>query len=162
MPINLSEKRIKENVEFLKSHLPSKPAAVAGFYKLPKEFSKNVIDSYFSQNSLQEISDHIGYFLGILKSVKVTFVEETTDPRWTVSSGGIVFIDNNNNNSNVSGLYRVMGYDHGEILLIKKNKYQLKHILAILAHEYAHHYLYQYNIRKNKVIRAKRNQNRYS
>jgi len=151
MPINLSDKKIKENLEFLKSHLPSKPTAVDGFYNLPKEFSKNVIDSYFSQNSLQKISDHIGYFSGILKSVKITFVEETTDPRWTVSSGGIVFIDNNNSNSNVSGLYRVMGYDHSEILLIKKNKYQLKHILAILAHEYAHHYLYQYNIRKDNV-----------
>jgi len=149
MPINLSEKKIKENIEFLKSHLPSKPTAVDGLYKLPKEYSKNVIDSYFSQNSLQKISDHMGYFLGIMKSVKITFVEETTDPRWTVSNSGIVSIDSDHNNSNVSGLYRVMGYDHSEILLIKKNKYQLKHILAILAHEYTHHYLHQYNIRKD-------------
>lgn len=149
MPINLSERRIKENLEYLKSHLPSKPTAVDGFCKLPKESSKNVIDSHFSQDSLQRISDHIGYFLGTLKGVKVTFVEETTDPRWTVSSGGTVFMDNNN--SNVSGLYRAMGYDHSEILLIKKNKYQLEHILAILAHEYAHHYLSQYYIRKDNV-----------
>ena len=147
MPISLSKKRIQENLEFLKSHLPAKPTAVDGFYKLPKEFSNNVIDSGFSQNSLQKISDHMGYFLGILKSVRVTFVEENTDPRWTVSSGGDVYMDNNN--SNVSGLYRVIGYDHSEILLIKKHRYQLKHILAILAHEYTHHYLYQKNIRKN-------------
>jgi len=151
MPINLSKKTIKENLQFLKSHLPSKPTAVNGFYKLPKEyeFYKNLIDSNLSQNALQKISDHMGYFLGILKSVRVTFIEEITDPRWTVSSGGVVYTGNNN--SNVSGLYRVMGFDHGEILLIKKNKYQLKHILAILAHEYTHHYLYQYNIRKNNV-----------
>lgn len=146
MPISLSKKRIQENLEFLKSHLPSKPTAIDGFYKLPKEFSNNVINSGFSQNSLQNISDHMGYFLGILKSVRVTFVEETTDPRWTVSSGGDVYMDNNN--LDVSGLYRVMGHDHSEILLIKKNRYQLKHLLAILAHEYTHHYLYQYNIRK--------------
>lgn len=44
-----------------------------------------------------------------------------------------------------------MGYDHSEILLIRKNRYQLEHILAILAHEYAHHYLSQYNIRKDNV-----------
>lgn len=149
MPISLSKKRIQENLEFLKSHLPSKPTAVDGFYKLPKEFSNNVIDSGYSQNSLQKISDHMGYFLGILKSVRVTFVEATSDPRWIVSSGGNVYIDNNN--PNVSGLYRVTGYDHSEILLIKKNKYQLKHLLAILAHEYTHHYLHQYNIRKNNA-----------
>jgi hypothetical protein len=147
MPINLSEKNIKENLEFLKSHLPPKPTAVEGFYKLPKDFSQNVIDSNFSQNSLQKISDHIGYFLGILKSVKVTFVEETTDPRWTISNDGMVFM--NKPNTNVSGLYKVLGHDHSEILLIRKNRYQLKHILAILAHEYAHHYLYKYNIKKN-------------
>ena len=89
MPINLSEKRIKENLEYLRLHLPSKPTAVDGFCKLSYESSKNAIDSRLSQDSLQKISDYIGhYFLGILKSVKVTFVEETTDPRWTASSDG--------------------------------------------------------------------------
>lgn len=149
MPINLSKERIEQNLEFLKSHLPSRPTAVDGFYKLPKEYSENVIDSEFSSESLQKISDHIGYFLGILKSVKVNFVEDTTDQRWTVLGSGEIYMGQNN--SNTSGLYRVIGHDHGEILLIRKNKYELKHILAILAHEYAHNYLYHHNVGKNNT-----------
>lgn len=148
MQINLSEKKIKENIEFLSSHLPSKPTTINGLYKLPDNFLNNEISSFFYQKLLQDISDHMGSFLGI-GNVKVTFLEETTDPKWVVSSSGVVSIDNNQDNSGVSGLYRVVGDDHGEILLIRKNKYELKHILAILAHEYAHHYLYRYNIRKH-------------
>jgi len=147
MSNDLSEKEIKQNLEFLQSHLPPRPTAVDGFYKLPENFSKTVIETYFSQSSLQRISDHIGYFLGILKPIKVNFVEESSDPRWIASNSGM--ITKNENGPSVSGLYRVMGYDHSEILLIKKNKYQLKHVLAILAHEYTHHYLHEHNVRKN-------------
>lgn len=123
-----------------------KPTAVDGFYKLPEKFARDVIETNFSQNSLQQISNHIGYFLGVLMPIKVNFVEEPTDPRWVVSGSGE--ISKSEDGSPVSGLYRVMGYDHGEILLIKKNRYQLKHVLAILAHEYTHHYLHQYGARK--------------
>lgn len=147
MPRDLSKKEIKKNLEFLKSHLPQKLTAVPGIYKLPKKLSDYVIDSNFSQQSLQGISDHIGYFLGVLKSIKITFVDEATDSRWAISNSGI--ISGNKNGSIVAGLYRAIGYDHSEILLIKKNRYQLKHVLAILAHEYTHFYLHQHHVREN-------------
>lgn len=146
MPITLSDKLIKENLEFLHFTLLPKPTAVDGFYQLPRQYEKEVINSGFSQSSLQQISDHMGYFLGILSKVKITLIEETTDPRWTVSNVGEIFT--NTSGGNYSGLYRTMGFDHGEILLIKKFKYQLKHILALLAHEYAHHYLSYYRVKK--------------
>lgn len=149
MSVDLSNKEIKSHLEFLKEHLPPKPTAVDGLYQLPKNLSDDVVKTNFSQNSLQKISDHLGYFLGILKSIKVNFVEETSDPRWVASSAGV--ISQNNTSSSVSGLYRVTGYDHSEILLIKKNRYQLKHLLAILAHEYTHHYLYEHRVRKNET-----------
>ncbi len=149
MPVDLSEKEIKSNLEFLREHLPSRPTAVDGLYQLPKNLSDDVLKTNFSQNSLQKISDHIGYFLGILKSIKVNFVAETTDPRWIASNSGVFIQDDKG--SSTSGLYRVMGYDHSEILLIKKQRYKLKHLLAILAHEYTHHYLYEHGVKKDET-----------
>ena len=140
MSRDLSEEEIKNNLEFLNSKLPTRPTAIDGLYKLPREFWSEVIGTDFSQQSLQRISDHIGYFLGIVKSIQVTFVEDSTDYRWGLG---------NWDNPSVTGLYKAVGYDHGEILLIKKAKYKLKHVLAILAHEYTHHYLYQHNVKKN-------------
>ena len=148
MPLFLSEKQIKLYLIFLHKNLPKNPTAVAGFYKLPKQFHENVIKSNFSEASLQEISNHMGYFLGIIKSVKITFIEQTSDSRWTASSDGTI---SNNNDLTHAGLYRPAGHDHGEIYIIKKNKYQFKHVMAILAHEYTHHYLYLHNVRKNDV-----------
>jgi hypothetical protein len=149
MPLNLTDKEIKLNLIFLHSKLPKNPTAVVGFYKLPKHFYENVIKSNFSEASLQEISNHMGYFLGVFKSVKITFIEQTSDPRWIASSDGTIL--NNNTDLSYSGLYRSLGRGHSEIYLIKKNKYQFKHIMAILAHEYTHHYLYLHNVKKNDV-----------
>jgi len=149
MPINLSDKQIKSNLEFLKEHLSSNPTAVDGLYQLPKNLSDDVIKTNFSQSSLQKISDHIGYFLGILKSVKINFVEETADPRWIASNTGILV--QGNEESSTPGIYKVIGYDHSEIVLIKKYRYQLQNLLAILAHEYTHHYLHEHRVKKDNV-----------
>lgn len=124
------------------------PTAVNSLYFLPAEFAKEVIRSNYSQASLQKISDHIGYYLGLFKSVKITFIEEFTDNRWVGTSDGVLV--DGKNGSPVSGLYKIIGFDHGEILLIKKHKYELKHILAILAHEYTHNYLYHHGIRESE------------
>ena len=32
----------------------------------------------------------MGYFLGIVKSVKITLIEEASDARWAASSSGVV------------------------------------------------------------------------
>jgi len=86
--------------------------------------------------------------LGLFKSVKITFIEEFTDNKWVGTSDGILVGDRNG--SPVSGLYKTIGFDHSEILLIKKHKYELKHILAILAHEYTHNYLYHHRISESE------------
>jgi len=149
MPIDLSNREIKSSLEFLKENLPPKPTAVDGLYQLPENLSDDVIKSNFSQNSLQKISDHIGYFLGILKSVKVNFVEETADPKWIASDTGI--FSQESRESSTPGIYKVIGYDHSEIILIKKYRYQFQNLLAILAHEYTHHYLHKHEVKKDDV-----------
>ncbi len=150
MPISISSQNIREKLSFLKIRLPKQPSAVNGLYSLPTEFAKDIERSNYSQASIQKISDHIGYYLGVLKSVKITFKEEFTDGRWYGTRDGIVVGDQKE--SPMGGLYKVDGFDHNEILLIRKQKYKFKHILAILAHECTHNYLFHHGIRESENL----------
>ena len=150
MQTHLSRTKIRLNLSYLNSNLPKNPTAVAGLYEVPEHLYKAVIESDFSQPSLQEISNHMGYFLGIVKSVKITLIEEASDSRWTVSSSGVV-TPKGANKSSPPGLYKALGSNHSEILIMKKRIYDFKHIMAILAHEYTHHYLHLHNVKKSDV-----------
>jgi len=146
MQKSIPPQKIREILLSLRTNLPERPTVVNSLYSLPAEFVVDVLQSNYSQSSLQKISDHIGYYLGILKSVKITFVEERADNKWVSASDGVV--TGGTSNSPISGLYKTIGFDHSEILLVKKCKYKLKHVLAILAHEYTHNYLYHHNINR--------------
>ncbi|MCK4905429.1 hypothetical protein KAS42_04220 [bacterium] len=150
MQEDISTRKIREKLDFLKTKLPNQPTAINNLYSLPGKFALEVMQSNYSQASLQKVSDHIGYYLGLLKSVKITFIEELTDNRWVGTSDGTLVGDKNG--SPVSGLYKVVGFDSSEILLIKKHKYELEHVLAILAHEYTHNYLSHYGIREAEEL----------
>ena len=148
MQQKISKERIKKKLEYLHSRLPKPPTAVQDLYLLPKHFAEEVLDTNFSRQSLQKISDHIGYFLGLLRSVKINFIEEPTDSEWIGAGNGTIVSDKNG--SSISGLYKVIGVDHSEILIIKKQRYQLEHILAILAHESTHNYLYHHGVSESE------------
>jgi len=148
MQKSISRQKIREKLDFLKTRLPKQPTAVNSLYSLPAEFAEEVTKSNYSQTSLQKISDHIGYYLGLLENVKITFIEETTDNRWVGTNDGMLVGDKNG--SSVSGLYKTIGFNHGEIVLIKTHKYEFKHILAILAHECTHNYLYHHRISESE------------
>jgi hypothetical protein len=148
MQKSISSQKIREKLGFLKTKLPKQPTAINSLYSLPAEFAEDVVRSNYSQASLQKISDHIGYYLGLLKSVKITFIEQFTDNKWVGTSDGVLVGDRNR--SPVSGLYKTIGFDRSEILLIKKHKYEFKHILAILTHEYTHNYLYHHRISESE------------
>ena len=139
----VSNRKIKNIVKFLRVNLPKQPTAVKNLYILPPKFAEDVIKSDYSLSSLQKISDHIGYYLGILKSVKLSYIQKPAEGAWIASTDGI---STNSNNNSVAGLYQVKGLDRSEILLIKRNN--LKQILAILAHEYTHHYLFYHGIKE--------------
>ena len=140
MQQRLSKQKIKEKLEYLHSKLPKHPTAVLGLYSLPKHFAKEVLDTNFSQPSLQKISDHIGYFLGLLNSVKVTIGIESSDYMLAAASDV--------KKADQVGLYKVLGEYNREIQLTKKFRFKLEHILAILAHESTHNYLYHQEVRE--------------
>ncbi len=148
MAKSLPRDEIWRRLNFLHSRLPKHPTAVSGLYSLPEKYAEEVANSNFSQSSLQTISDHIGYFLGLLGGVTITLIEEPKHGGWVGTSDGIVVADEKR--LPIGGMYRAVGPEHNEILLIKKQKYEFKHILAILAHECTHNYLYHYRVRESE------------
>lgn len=151
----LSNKEIRFVFQYLKDSLPVKPTAVSGLYSLPKAF-----DHAFNgptpqkEAALQKISDHMGHFLGLLNRVRVSFVEKREGGEKTHT----VFVADNEGNvgekttsefieeEKYAGLYRVRGYDHGEIIIVNDRTFYLIHFLSVLAHELTHNYLYHHHI----------------
>lgn len=142
MQKSITSQKIREKLGFLKIRLPKQPTAVNSLYSLPAEFAKVVIRSNFSQPSIQKISDHIGYFLGLLNSVQVTIGIESSE-YMLAAAGDIKKADR-------VGLYKVLGGYNREIQITKKFRFKLEHILAILAHESTHHYLYHHGVRESE------------
>ena len=151
----LSNKEIRFVFQYLKDSLPDKPTAVSGIYSLPKAFDHAFNGpTHQKEAALQKISDHMGHFLGLLNRVKVSFVEK----RGSGEKTHTVFIANNEGNvgekttsefieeEKYAGLYKVRGYDHGEILIVNDKTFYLIHFLAVLAHEVTHNYLYHHQI----------------
>ncbi|MBS4014959.1 MAG: hypothetical protein KGZ86_00755 [Candidatus Latescibacteria bacterium] len=143
----LSNKKIIEYIHFLKSKLSAQPTAVNEIFHLPEKFKYEVLSADYSSESLQKISNYIGFYLGLLRSVKVSCIEEQTDDAWVSSSNGIVNSDVSQ--KHFSGFYKTVGFDHGEILLLKKSKYKFDNVIAVLAHECVHNYLYFHKVHKS-------------
>lgn len=140
----LTKGTVEDRLEYLHSMLPKQPTSIQGPYSLPKHFRKAVLDSDFSQSSLQKISDHIGYFLGLLNSVKVKVGIESSEQMLSPVSYGA--------NSDNVGLYKVIGGHIREIQITKKLKFKLSHVMTILAHESTHDYLYHHRIREENEL----------
>lgn len=151
----LSTKEIRFVFKYLKESLPDKPTAVSGLYSLPK-----ALDNAFNgpthqkETALQKISDHMGNFLGLLNRVRVSFVEKGESGVKTHT----VFIADNEGKigeetksefieeEKYAGLYKVRGFDHGEITIVNDRSFYLIHFLSVLAHEVTHNYLYHHHV----------------
>jgi len=96
----------------------------------------------------------MGHFLGLLNRVKVSFVEKRESGQKTHS----VFVADDEGNigketksefieeEKYAGLYKIRGFDHGEIIIVNDRTFYLIHFLSVLAHEVTHNYLYHHHI----------------
>jgi len=140
--MKVSKDKIDEKLRLLhkSSQIPAKPTAEP-VYSLHHKFKKGYFTEDYSQESIQELSNHIGHYLGLLHSVKVTIGIESSEHMLadakTMDEAGKI------------GLYKSRGGYQREIQLTKKFRFQLKHILAILAHESMHSYLYHKGIEED-------------
>ena len=151
----LSNKKIRLVFQYLKDSLPVKPTAISELYSLPKalDYAFNG-PTHQKEVALQKISDHMGHFLGLLNRVRVSFAKKKESGEKTHT----VFVADNEGNvgkkttsefieeEKYAGLYRVRGYDHGEIIIVNDRTFYLIHFLAVLAHEVTHNYLYHHHI----------------
>lgn len=135
----ISNSRVNNLLKELHKQLPNTPTAIRGLYECPKELMRKVIKSNYGEAALQQLSDHMGFYLGLFVRVKVRMLDHRSFDR------------QNPNFSAAAGLYRVSG-DHREIVLTRREKYSFKHILAVMAHEYTHNYLYHHKISKQDPL----------
>jgi len=141
MSIQITKDLIKDKISLLNYLLPNPPVPVDELYSIPKHLLTKIIESDYSDVSIQSVADHIGYFLGIIESVKVHVYREMSE--------FMLRIQNDNRDQNV-GLYTVTSSGRTrEIHIIKKYKFDVFNILAILAHESTHNYLYKHKVSEN-------------
>jgi len=136
--------RISEMVQYLHARLPKPPTAIKARYELPSFLGNEPQTAEIHPQHLQRLSDDIGYFLGLLKSVPVRVVDEPTGGNWAGRSGeGIVYQPEG---SPVGGCFWVTGGELREILVFRKQHFVWRQFFAIVAHECTHNYLYQHRI----------------
>lgn len=145
---------VKQYLRYLKETLPSKPTAIDELYNFPK-----TLDHAFNgstkqkEEALQRIADHMRFYFGLLQKVTIRFIEKESGPK----SETIFYSDGSGNAINVTepkpyeeikyaGLYKVIGPDHKEIIIVNDSTFYLIHFLAVLAHEITHNYLYHHFI----------------
>ncbi len=147
--VSLNSSEIEGYISFLSSNLPAQPTAVNKPYTLPESLIPNYSSEENSQQKYQLIADNIGYYLGNFKKVKLFVVESYDERVFVGTKSGPSYRDINH--PEASGFYRVVDSNNREIYLLRKNRYNLKHILAILAHESTHNYLYKHRLRKSNI-----------
>ena len=139
----VSNQMIDKKLQVLRSRLKGaskQPTAVVGLYRLPDHLREALEFGDYPQSVLQDISDHMGFFLGTLASVKVSIGIESSD-HMIVDPSKVISADR-------VGLYRVKSSGRREIQLTKKFRFEPQHVLAILAHEATHNHLHQIGIRE--------------
>lgn len=152
--LDLPDRIIRKYVTYLHKSLPHIPTAISEPYDLPETYAKEVADSGYSNQSIQNIADHIGFYLGLPHGIKVTLITPNpTRPVWASNQSGQATLTEADALLDYSGLYQTKGKDHSEILLVNRKVYVLKHLLAILAHEYSHHYLHRHKVTLNDTKR---------
>lgn len=153
---SLSKEEIKNYLAFLHSKLPKNPTAKNLPYILPFKISDNQIYQDDLVVNLQRIADHMGYYLLVLKKVKVFYKVLYYDAQvfgnekiFTCDSNGSIFV--HDNYTDAAGHYTKLSPDVQVITLNKKKGYKVKHLIGILVHEMMHHYLSHFNIRKSNT-----------
>jgi len=121
-----SDTRLDEKITYIQEQIRQKRIYLAGEYQVPDDIIKELKQDKFSFEALQRLVDSIVLHTGVFNFVQV-FVEEA-------------------DSGNTVGLYTTYGRMVREIYLYRNNKYRIEQIMAILAHECTHNFLYYHNL----------------
>lgn len=134
MQAAVPNEKILEKLQKLHSELRHSARLMDEPYKAPKHLLRKANKEGFPQKVMQELSDHMGFYLKISARVHVHVVTE----KQLYEIHG----------KDSAGLYKTHGLTHREIWLVKKKEFRLKNMLAILAHEYTHNFLNHHGVRE--------------
>jgi len=146
---SLDVSKIKAVVSYLSGNLPKKPTVAEHLYTFPSKIADRYANSNRRELIVQELADHIGFYLGIIDSAKVKFVED--------SKGSYDFqVDQKGNAQgkmvhSFAGLYSAKHIGKRQITIANENIYRFPNLAAIVAHECTHHYLHIHKIQCDSV-----------
>ncbi len=132
---SLSRRTLKSLVSLLHDKMPSQPTAVAELYQIPVGFAERYNNADYRGPLIQELNDHIRYYLGFLESIRVELVKDFHGSfDFAVDSAGAVF-------SNIRHPFAGLYSGRHRIVIANEQRYSFQNICAILAHESTHNYL---------------------
>jgi len=138
MQRELTARQITKILKHIKESVPSPPTVSDTIYKKPEHI--------FDIKQIQEVSNHMGFFLGLLQSVTVITRPKERDQFVVAASGST---KKEKEIVDYSGLYKVCRTGQKNIEIVSNSGFYFRHYLAVIAHETTHNYLFHHSIKPN-------------
>lgn len=147
--INLSKKQIRKILSDVSEQLPLPPTAVRGLYSLPSGIQLKYANSDDRRPIIQDLCDHIGFYLGILSRIDIQLVDDI--------EGSFDFVVDNRGTAigkhryPFAGMYTTNFAGRRKIYIANEQQYRFDNLAAIMAHECTHNYVHIHKIDCNEV-----------
>lgn len=121
--------------------MPSQPTVVTDLYRIPLGFAERYNNADDRRPLIQELNDHMRFYLGVLEPIRVELVEDLHGSfDFAVDRTGIVIGEVRHQ---FAGLYS----GRRKITIANEQRYSFQNMCAILAHECTHNYMEIHSIR---------------
>tara|TARA_B100000886_G_scaffold330150_1_gene280301 strand:+ start:534 stop:1367 length:834 start_codon:yes stop_codon:yes gene_type:complete len=138
--MDLSFHGIEKEIKFLHNTILKKNISIPkSRIFISSKVKSKLIDGNYTTQGMQKVSDYIAKYLGIVKPVRVEIFKEKLEhpPGFFSQISG----------SEKAGLYKVDSIGKNRVIKVyKKAGYNVDNILAILAHENVHNFMYEHSV----------------
>lgn len=135
--VKLSKSKIKKVLSFITTQISSPPTAVKDLYSLPSGIESRYANSDDRTAIIQELCDHIGFYLGILSRIEIKLVKVSKADFFIDSKGRAV----GEHRCPFAGLYTTSFGGIKKICIANEQQYRFENVAAIIAHECTHNYI---------------------
>lgn len=135
----LTTSQIRAHLKYLQVSLPHPPTRYSHPFTLGTTIKRKQKLATLNPKIIQNIADQFSLHLGLTRSVQCLINQD----------GNFKNIDRDSGHSSIAGFYRVDTIGRTSITIYPDPKYQVIHLLAILAHDLTHNYLHEHSLRED-------------
>ncbi len=150
-PVKVKSKdpNLDKMISVLQNEIISKGNLYYKDYNPPENLIQNMVYTNYEQYSVQQVANNMLEFIGVPANISICMDDQNGNYQHSVAGNDFIsrgYSQSGNqprqSDNSKPGYYYTSGNNITEIHLNKKYNYGKDHILAILAHEIAHHFLY--------------------